>query len=102
MRKGRGVLQNARPSRPLHCIRAIRGQKGRVRKRAWKALQSVAMVMPGTKSSDSRDRADVPGRHYATGQVNKALIALVTIRATDPVAIYPLQRFVSIRAIRGQ
>ena len=30
------------------------------------------------------------------------LIALVTIRATDPVAIYPLQLFVSIRAIRGQ
>ena len=30
------------------------------------------------------------------------LIALVTISATDPVAIYPLQRFVSIRAIRGQ
>ena len=30
------------------------------------------------------------------------LIALVTIRATDPVAIYPLQLFVSIREIRGQ
>ena len=29
-------------------------------------------------------------------------IALVTIRATDPVAIYPLQLFVSIREIRGQ
>ena len=34
------------------------------------------------------------GRHYATGHVNKALIALVTIRATDPVAIYSI---VSIR-----
>ena len=32
--------------------------------------------------------ADVPGRHYATGHVNKALIALVTISATDPVAIF--------------
>ena len=32
----------------------------------------------------------MPGRHYATGYVNKALIALVTIRATDPVAIYPI------------
>ena len=41
-------------------------------------------------------------RHYATGHVNKELIALVPIRATDPVAIYPLQLFVSIRAIRGQ
>ena len=30
------------------------------------------------------------------------LLALVQIRATDPVAIYPLQLFVSIRAIRGQ
>ena len=30
------------------------------------------------------------------------LIALVQISATDPVAIYPLQLFVSIRAIRGQ
>ena len=29
----------------------------------------------------------MPGRHYATGHVNKALIALVIIRATDPVAI---------------
>ena len=29
----------------------------------------------------------MPGRHYATGHVNKALIALVTIRATVPVAI---------------
>ena len=29
----------------------------------------------------------MPGRHYATGHVNKALIALVTISATDPVAI---------------
>ena len=29
----------------------------------------------------------MPGRHYATGHVNKALIALVPIRATDPVAI---------------
>ena len=29
----------------------------------------------------------MPGRHYATGHVNKALLALVTIRATDPVAI---------------
>ena len=36
----------------------------------------------------------MPGRHYATGQVHKALIALVTIRATDPVAIYSI---VSIR-----
>ena len=26
-------------------------------------------------------------RHYATGQVNKELIALVTIRATDPGAL---------------
>ena len=32
----------------------------------------------------------MPGRHYATGHVNKALIALVQIRATDPVAIYPI------------
>ena len=31
-----------------------------------------------------------------------ALLAFVQISATDPVAIYPLQRFVSIRAIRGQ
>ena len=30
----------------------------------------------------------MPGRHYATGHVNKALIALVTISATDPVAIF--------------
>ena len=44
----------------------------------------------------------LPGRQYATGHVNKEFIALVTIRATDPVAIYPLQLFVSIRAIRGQ
>ena len=29
----------------------------------------------------------MPGRHYATGHVNKELIALVTIRATDSVAI---------------
>ena len=29
----------------------------------------------------------MPGRHYATGHVNKPLIAFVTIRATDPVAI---------------
>ena len=29
----------------------------------------------------------MPGRHYATGHVNKKLIALVQIRATDPVAI---------------
>ena len=32
----------------------------------------------------------MPGRHYATGHVNKELIALVQIRATDPVAIYPI------------
>ena len=32
----------------------------------------------------------MPGGHYATGHVNKELIALVTIRATDPVAIYPI------------
>ena len=25
--------------------------------------------MPGTKSSDMRDKNDVPGRHYATGHV---------------------------------
>ena len=29
----------------------------------------------------------MPGRHYATGHVNKKLIALVQIRATDSVAI---------------
>ena len=44
----------------------------------------------------------MPGRHYATGHVNKELIAFVQISATDPVAIYPLQLFVFIRAIRGQ
>ena len=32
----------------------------------------------------------MPGRHYATGHVNKELIALVPIRATDPVAILSL------------
>ena len=32
----------------------------------------------------------MPGRHYATGHVNKELLALVPIRATDPVAIYPI------------
>ena len=30
----------------------------------------------------------MPGRHYATGHVNEPLIALVPIRATDPVAIF--------------
>ena len=35
--------------------------------------------MPGTKSSDKHDEDDVPGRHYATGHVNKELIALVSI-----------------------
>ena len=29
----------------------------------------------------------MPGRHYATGHVNKELLAFVQISATDPVAI---------------
>ena len=32
----------------------------------------------------------MPGRHYATGHVNKELLAFVQISATDPVAIYPI------------
>ena len=70
----------------------IRGQKGRVIKRAWKALQSEAMVtgdeVLGRKRLhrfclEGTTPQDLP-------QSSIPLIALVPIRATDPVAIYSI------------
>ena len=55
-----------------------------------KCLEGTTERSDGNRGRSPREEAIaliLPGRQYATGHVNKALIALVPIRATDPVAI---------------
>ena len=53
-------------------------------------LEGTTERSDGNRGRSPREEAIaliLPGRQYATGHVNKPLIALVPIRATDPVAI---------------
>ena len=54
--------------------------------------------------SNSRDRADVPGRHYATGHAPNIHPLLHWCRLVRPTRspFYHWEPFVSISAIRGQ
>ena len=65
--------------------------------RASERRAELVRAMP----SAAENLEEVAVRHR-TCPKHPPFLALVTICATDPVAIYPLQLFVSIRAIRGQ
>ena len=57
-------------------------------------LEGTTERSDGNRGRSPREEAialTLPGRQYATGYVNKALIALVPIRATDPVAIQSIE-----------
>ena len=57
-------------------------------------LEGTTERSDGNRGRSPREEAIaliLPGRQYATGHVNKPLIALVTISATDPVAIQSIE-----------
>ena len=95
--------QDLPQSAPSHCIREIRATDPvAIFLRALSSCQFVQFV--GKKKINSRHFRCARKRQFQVVPVvviKQPLIALVPIRATDPVAIYPFKRFVSIRAIRG-
>ena len=57
-------------------------------------LEGTTERSDGNRGRSPREEAIaliLPGRQYATGHVNNPLIALVPIRATDPVAIQSIE-----------